>query len=112
MRPVTPAPPHSVATRFAQIMTGLRAALAAAYGRPALTSGGMDQPRRSLAPPPALRLLRRPGAMMLAFAALVAHLTEFGADAPPRAPRRKRAPRPDAAASPAPDTSQDTSSGP
>src|SRR5487761_2228646 len=113
MRPVTPAPPHSIATRFAQIMTGLRAALAAAYGRPALTSGGMDQPRRSLAPPLVLRLHRRLGTMMLAFAALVAHLTAFGADAPPRAPRRKRAPRPDAAAvAPAPETPPDTSSGP
>jgi len=111
MHPVTPAPPDSIATRFAQIMTGLRAALAAAYGRPALTGGGMDQPRRSLAPPLVLRLHRRLGAMMLAFAALVAHLTEFGADAPPRAPRRKRAPRPDAAAAPAPETPPDTSSG-
>src|SRR5487761_2642484 len=97
MRPVTPAPPHSVATRFAQIMTGLRAALAAAYGRPALTSGGMDQPRRSLAPPLVLRLHRRLGAMMLAFAALVAHLTAFGADAPPRA----REPPPDPSPGPA-----------
>src|SRR5487761_2039927 len=112
MRPVTPAPPDSIATRFAQIMTGLRAALAAAYGRPVLAGGGMDRPRRPPAPPLVQRLHRRLGTMMLAFAALVAHLTEYGADAPPRAPRRKRAPRPDAAASPAPDTSQDTSSGP
>src|SRR5487761_2182723 len=116
MRPVTPAPPDSIATRFARIMTGLRAALAAAYGRPVLAGGGMDRPRRSLAPPLVLRLHRRLGTMMLAFAALVAHLTEYGADAPPRAPRRKRAPRPDAAASPArdttPDTPQNTSSGP
>src|SRR5487761_2710442 len=81
MHPVTSAPPDSIATRFAQIMTGLRAALAAAYGRPALTGGGMDQPRRSLAPPLVLRLHRRLGAMMLAFAALVAHLTAFGEDA-------------------------------
>jgi len=108
---VTAPPPDSIATRFAQIMTGLRAALAAAYGRPALAGGGMDQPRRSLAPPLVLRLHRRLGTMMLAFAALVAHLSEFGADAPPRAPRRKRAPRPDAAASPAPDTPQNTPSG-
>jgi len=76
----------------------------------------MDQPRRFLAPPLVLRLHRRLGKMMLAFAALVAHLTAFGADAPPRAPRRKRAPRPDAAAAPAqetpPDTIQNTSSGP
>src|SRR5487761_2755985 len=112
MHPVTSAPPDSIATRFAQIMTGLRAALAAAYGRPALTGGGMDQPRRSLAPPLVLRLHRRLGAMMLAFAALVAHLAEYGADAPPRAPRRKRAPRPDAAAAPARETPPDTSSGP
>jgi len=106
---VTSAPPDSIATRFALIMTGLRAALAAAYGRPALAGGGMDQPRRPLAPPLVLRLHRRLGQMMLAFAALVAHLTEFGADAPPRAPRRKRAPRPDAAAgAPAQDTPPDT----
>src|SRR5487761_2117509 len=112
MHPVTSAPPDSIATRFAQIMTGLRAALASAYGRPALAGGGMDLPRRSLAPPLVLRLHRRLGTMMLAFAALVAHLTEYGADAPPRAPRRKRAPRPDAAAvAPAPETPPDTSSG-
>jgi len=113
---VTSTPPDSIATRFALIMTGLRAALAAAYGRPALAGGGMDQPRRSLAPPLVLRLHRRLGQMMLAFAALVAHLTEFGADAPSRAPRRKRAPRPDAAAALAqdtpPDTIQNTPSGP
>ncbi|HVB67663.1 MAG TPA: hypothetical protein VNE67_07380, partial [Acetobacteraceae bacterium] len=108
---MTSTPPDSIATRFALIMTGLRAALAAAYGRPALAGGGMDQPRRSLAPPLVLRLHRRLGTMMLAFAALVAHLTEFGADAPPRAPRRKRAPRADAAAAPAPATPPDTSSG-
>ena len=109
MRPVTPVPPDSIATRFAQIMTGLRAALAAAYGRPVLAGGGMDRPRRPLAPPLVLRLHRRLGAMMLAFAALVAHLTEFGADAPPRAPRRKRAPRPDAAAPIPEDAAQDPS---
>jgi len=90
-------------------MTGLRAALAAAYGRPVLAGGGMDQPRRPLAPPLVLRLHRRLGTMMLAFAALVAHLAEFGADAPPRAPRRKRAPRPDAAAPIPEDAAQDPS---
>jgi len=106
---VTSAPPRPFAVNFALIMTGLRAALAAAYGRPALAGGGMDQPRRPLAPPLVLRLHRRLGQMMLAFAALVAHLTEFGADAPPRAPRRKRAPRPDAAAPIPEDPAQDPS---
>src|SRR5487761_2150249 len=109
MRPVTSTPPRPFAVNFARIMTGLRAALAAAYGRPALAGGGMDQPRRPLAPPLVLRLHRRLGLMMLAFAALVAHLTEFGADAPPRAPRRKRAPRPDAAAPIPEDAAQDPS---
>src|SRR5487761_2528881 len=79
--PVTSTPPRPFAVNFAQIMTGLRAALAAAYGRPVLAGGGMDRPRRPLAPPLVLRLHRRLGTMMLAFAALVAHLSEFGADA-------------------------------
>jgi len=110
--PVTPAPPQPVATRFALIMAGLREAVAAACSRPALAGPLMWLPRRTLVPPLGLRLHQRLGRMMQEFAALVAHLTAFGADAPSRAPRRKPAPRPDAAAAPAqdtpPDTSQDT----
>jgi len=100
-------------------MVGLRAAIGAACGRPALAGRVVDQPRRSLAGPLALRLHARLGKMMQEFAALVAHLAAFGADPPSRAPRRKPAPRPDAAASPAQgapqgapqDTPQDTPSG-
>ena len=79
-------------------MVGLRAAIGAACGRPALAGRVVDQPRRSLAGPLALRLHARLGKMMQEFAALVAHLAAFGADPPSRAPRRKPAPRPDAAA--------------
>jgi len=79
-------------------MVGLRAAIGAACGRPALAGRVVDQPRWHLAGPLALRLHARLGKMMQEFAALVAHLTAFGADPPSRAPRRKPAPRPDAAA--------------
>jgi len=95
---VTSAPPRPFAVNFAQIMTGLRAALAAACGRPVLAGRVVDQPRWHLAGPLALRLHARLGKMMQEFAALVAHLAAFGADAPSRPPRRKRAPRPDVAA--------------
>ena len=109
MRPVTDAPPRPFAVNFAQIVAGLRAALGAACGRPALAGRVVDQPRRILPGPLALRLHARLGKMMQVFAALVAHLAAFGADPPSRAPRRKQAPRPDAAASPAQDTPQGTS---
>ena len=106
---MTPAPPQPVATRFALIMAGLRQAVAEACSRPALAGLLMWLPRRTLAPQLGLRLHQRLGRMMQEFAALVAHLTAFGADAPPRPPRRKPAPRPDAAAAPAQDTPPDTS---
>ena len=96
---MTSAAPRPFAVNFALIMVGLRAALGAACGRPALAGRVVDQPRRSLAGPLALRLHARLGKMMQEFAALVAHLAAFGADPPSRAPRRKPAPRPDAAGS-------------
>ena len=89
-------------------MAGLRQAVAEACSRPALAGLLMWLPRRTLVPPLGLRLHQRLGRMMQEFAALFAHLTEFGADAPPRPPRRKPAPRPDVAASPAPDAPPDT----
>ena len=104
---MTDAPPHPIAARFAQIVAALREAVAAACGRPALAGPVVLQARRPLAAKLAQRLHRRLGEMMQVFAALVAHLTEFGADAPPRAPRGKPAPRPDAAAAPVQDTPQD-----
>jgi len=93
-------------------MVGLRAAIGAACGRPALAGRVVDQPRRSLAGPLALRLHARLGKMMQVFAALVAHLTAFGADPPSRAPRRKPAPRPDTAAAIPEDAAQDPSQDP
>ena len=95
---MTDAPPHPIAARFAQIVAALREAVAAACGRPALAGPVVLRARRPLAAPLAQRLHQRLGAMMLRFAALVAHLTEFGADAPPRAPRGRPVPGPDAAA--------------
>jgi len=105
---VTAAPPHPIAARFALIMAGLRAAVAIACGPPPLGGPLVFRLSRPLAANLAARLHGRLGKMMQAFAALVAHLTEFGADAPPRPPRRKPAPRPDVAASPAPDAPPDT----
>ncbi len=104
---MTDAPPHPITARFAQIMAALREAVAAACGRPALAGPVVLQARRPLAAKLAQRLHRRLGEMMQVFAALVAHLTAFGADAPPRTPRGKAAPRPDAAAAPVQDTPQD-----
>ncbi len=95
---MTDAPPHPIATRFARIMAALREAVAIAAGPPPLGGPLVLRLRRPLAAPLALRLHQRLGKMMQAFAALVAHLAAFGTDAPPRAPRRKPAPRPDAAA--------------
>jgi len=110
---VTAAPPHPIATRFAAIMAGLRAAVAAACGRPLLAGPLVLLARRPLPGPLALRLHERLGKMMQEFAALVARVVAFGADAPPRPPRRKPAPRPDAAAPiprvAAPDPSADRS---
>jgi len=89
-------------------MAGLRAAVAIACGPPPLGGPLVFRLTRPLAANLAARLHGRLGKMMQAFAALVAHLTEFGADAPPRPRRRKPAPRPDVAASPAPDAPPDT----
>ena len=97
-RPVTDASPHPIAARFAQIMARLRAAVAIAAGPPPLAGPVVLQLRRPLAAKLAVRLHQRLGRMMQAFAALVAHLTAFGADAPAPAPRRKPAPRAEAAA--------------
>jgi len=108
---VTDAPPPSVAARFAQIMALLRTAIATACGPPAIAARLADLPRQVLAPHLARRLHDRLGKMMQTFAALVAHLAEFGADAPPRAPRRKRAPRPDAAAATAGDNPETNAQG-
>jgi hypothetical protein len=100
---VTDAPSHPIAARFAQIMAALRAAVAIAAGPPPLAGPLVLRARWPLAPKLAVRLHQRLGKMMQAFAALVAQLTAFGADAPPRAPRKKPGPHPDAAAAPAAD---------
>ena len=104
---MTDAPPHPIATRFARIMAALREAVAIAAGPPPLGGPLVLRLRRPLAAPLALRLHQRLGKMMQAFAALVAHLAAFGTDAPPRAQRRKPAPRADAAAAPAQDAPPD-----
>ncbi len=109
--PVTDAPPHPIATRFAQIMAALRAAVAIAAGPPPLGGPLVLRARRPLAPNLAVRLHQRLGKMMQVFAALVAHLTAFGADAPPRPPRRKPAPPVEAAAPIPQDTFQGTPQG-
>ena len=84
MSPVTTAPPNSIALRFARIIVGLREAVADCGGR------------RRLAGPLVARLWTRLGKMSLRFTALVEHLMQFGADAPPRKspqPRAADAPR-------------------
>ena len=108
---MTDAPPHPIATRFAQIMAALRAAVAIAAGPPPLGGPLVLRARRPLAPNLAVRLHQRLGKMMQVFAALVAHLTAFGADAPPRPPRRKPAPPAEAAAPIPQDTPQGTPQG-
>ena len=105
---MTDAPPHPIATRFAQIMAALRAAVAIAAGPPPLGLPLVLRLRRPLAPNLAVRLHQRLGKMMQVFAALITHLTVFGADAPPRLPRNKPAPPAEAAAPIPQDTSQDT----
>ena len=106
---MTDAPPHPIATRFAQIMAALRAAVAIAAGPPPLGLPLVLRLRRPLAPSLAVRLHQRLGKMMQVFAALVTHLTAFGADAPPRPPRSKPAPPAEAAAPIPQDTPQGTS---
>jgi len=108
MRPVTNAPPHPIAARFAQIIAGLRLAIGMACCPP-LAAPVVYQPRRPLPDHLATRLYGRLGRMIQDFAALVAHVIAFGTDAPSRPPRRKRAPRPAAAA---PDATRDPSEDP
>ena len=109
---MTDTPPHPIVTGFAAIMTYLRDSVAAACGRPAPAGPLVLLARRPLIPPLALRLHQRLGKMMQEFAALVAHLVAFGADAPSRAPRGEPAPRPEAAAAPTPDAPPDATQDP
>ena len=64
IRPVTAAPPRPFATNFALILSGLRAAIGAACGRPALAGRVVDQPRRSLAGPLAVCRIPHPAGMV------------------------------------------------
>ena len=98
---MTDTPPQPLAVRFAQIVAFL------------LQGIGECGFRRQIAGPLTFRLQRRFNKMVRRFAALVAHLAKFGADAPLRAYNRKQPP-PDAAApaatpqvtDPAPDPAQ------
>ena len=106
---MTNAPPHPIAARFTTIIAALRLAIGMAC-RPPLAAPLVYLPRRPLPEPLAARLCGRLNRMMQDFAALVAHVIAFGADAPSRPPRRKPAPRPAAAApAPAPDPFEDPS---
>ena len=78
--PVTNAPPPPLAARFAQIVAFL------------LQGIGECGFRRQIAGPLTFRLQRRFNKMVRRFAALVAHLAAFGADAPRRAYHRKQPP--------------------
>ena len=78
--PVTDAPPQPLAVRFAQIVALL------------LQGIGECGLRRQIAGPLTFRLHRRFTRMVRRFAALVAHLAKFGADAPVRAWHRKQPP--------------------
>ena len=82
---MTDAAPHPLAARFAQIVAFL------------LQGIGECGLRRQIAGPLTFRLHRRFNKMVRRFAALLAHLAKFGADAPLRAYNRKQPP-PDAAA--------------
>ena len=77
---VTDAPPHPLAVRFAQIVAFL------------LQGIGECGLRRQIAGPLTFRLHRRFTKMVRRFAALLAHLAQFGADAPRRAYNRKQPP--------------------
>ena len=70
--------PHPLAVRFAQIVAFL------------LQGIGECGARRQIAGPLTLRLQRRFNKMTRQFAALLAHLAQFGADAPRRAYHRKQ----------------------
>ena len=82
---MTDTPPQPLAVRFAQIVAFL------------LQGIGECGLRRQIAGPLTFRLHRRFTRMVRRFAALLAHLAKFGADAPLRAYNRKQPP-PDAAA--------------
>jgi hypothetical protein len=77
---VTDAPPHPLASWFADFLAFLLAGIAECGGR------------RQIAGPLTIRLQRRFNKMARRFAALLAHLAEFGADAPVRAYHRKQPP--------------------
>ena len=77
---VTDAPPQPLAVRFARIVAFL------------LQGIGECGARRQIAGPLTLRLQVRFNKMVRRFAALLAHLAQFGADAPLRAWHRKQPP--------------------
>ena len=89
--------PQPLAVRFAQIVALL------------LQGIGECGLRRQIAGPLTFRLHRRFTRMVRRFAALVAHLAQFGADAPLRAWHRKQPPGATAPAAAAPDPAQDPS---
>ena len=80
MVPVTDTPSQPLAVRFAQIVAFL------------LQGIGECGLRRQIAGPLTFRLHRRFTKMVRRFAALLAHLAQFGADAPRRAYNRKQPP--------------------
>ena len=80
MDPVTHPAPHPLAVRFAQIVAFL------------LQGIGECGLRRQIAGPLTFRLHRRFTKMVRRFAALLAHLAQFGADAPRRTYNRKQPP--------------------
>ena len=77
---VTNPAPHPLASWFAEFLAFLLAGIAECGGR------------RQIAGPLTIRLQRRFNKMARRFAALLAHLAEFGADAPVRAWHRKQPP--------------------
>ena len=77
---MTDTPPHPLAVRFAQIVAFL------------LQGIGECGLRLQIAGPLTFRLHRRFTRMVRRFAALLAHLAAFGADAPLRAYHRKQPP--------------------
>ena len=94
---VTNQAPQPLAVRFAQIVAFL------------LQGIGECGLRRQIAGPLTFRLHRRFTRMVRRFAALVAHLAQFGADAPVRAYHRKQPPpaaAPEPAQDPAPESPQ------
>jgi hypothetical protein len=84
-------------------MGALRAAIFSFVRPPPLDAPVAMRPRRPLAVPLALRMHRRLGKMMRDFTRLFAYVIAHGGDAPPR---RKPAPRPDAAAAQAAEAAQ------